>query len=49
MKLVITSYRLREMSCGFGETGDPHVEDDFLGSPSSLLLPPPSLTPRTTC
>ena len=41
VKLVVTSYRLREMSCGFGETGEPHVEDDFLGSPSSLLLPPP--------
>ena len=38
MRLVVTSYRLREVSCGFGET---HVEDDFLGSPSSSLLLPP--------
>ena len=28
MKLVLSSYRLREMSGGFGETGEPHVEDD---------------------
>ena len=39
MKLVVTSNRLGEMSGGFGETGEPHVEDDFLGYPSSLPDP----------
>ena len=43
MKLVVPSYRLGVMSGGFGETGEPHVEDDFLGSPSSLLLLLPPL------
>ena len=36
VKLVVTSYRLGEMSGGFGETGEPFVEDDFLEM-SSLL------------
>ena len=45
MKLVVTNYRPGEMSGGFGETGEPIVEDDFLGNPS-LLLPPSLPDPK---